>query len=90
MSKYDEIIAKVFFDNYRNGAKRVPFDREELAEASLALEFARIKNLGDIPYSYRFRKDLPKSIRDTLNGNKEWIIVGTGIATYEFRIASPA
>lgn len=90
MSKYDQIIAKVFFDNYKSSAKRVPFGREELADASSSLGFARIKNLGDIPYSYRFRKNLPKSIIDTLTDNKEWIIVGTGIATYEFRIASPS
>jgi hypothetical protein len=90
MSKYDQIIDKVFFDNYQNGSGRVAFGRDELADASEALNFSRVKNLGDIPYSYRFRKELPKSIRDTIKAPKEWIIVGTGIATYEFRIASPA
>jgi hypothetical protein len=33
---------------------------------------------------------LPESISSTALGGKEWIIVGTGIAAYEFRIASPA
>jgi hypothetical protein len=90
MSKYDKIIEKVFFDNFKEGKKRVSFTREELATASDALGFPRIKNLGDIPYSYRFRKDLPESISTTASGGKDWIIVGTGIASYEFRIASPA
>jgi hypothetical protein len=90
MSKYDEIIAKVFFDNYKKKSKRVPFTREELAEACDSLGFPRIKNLGDIPYSFRFRKNLPKDICDTLLNDKEWIIVGTGVASYEFRIAAPS
>ena len=90
MSKYDQIITKVFFDSYKKKAKRIPFTREELVEAGVALGFPRIKNLGDIPYSYRFRKSLPKGICETLSNDKEWIIVGTGIASYEFRIASPS
>lgn len=90
MNKYDQIIDKVFFDNFKKGSKRVSFTRDELADASEVLGFNRIKNLGDIPYSYRFRKDLPDTIRKTISAPKEWIIVGTGIATYEFRIASPA
>jgi hypothetical protein len=90
MNKYDRIIQKVFFDNYKKGLKRVPFSREELAAASDALGIPRIKNLGDIPYSYRFRKELPETITEAAPGNKEWIIIGTGIASYEFRLASPA
>ncbi len=90
MNKYDRIIDKVFFDNFTKGTKKVSFTRDELASASDALGFPRIKNLGDIPYSYRFRKNLPDSIRNTLEGEKEWIIIGTGIATYDFRVASPA
>lgn len=90
MSKYDRIIEKAFFDNYKEGMKRVPFTREELVDASDVLGFSRIKNIGDIPYSYRFRKELPASIKNTTKAPKEWIITGTGIATYEFRIASPS
>jgi len=90
MSKYDQIIEKVFFDNYNAGSKRVAFHRDELADASEVLGFSRIKNLGDIPYSYRFRKELPDKIRETIKSPKEWIITGIGIAKYEFRVASPA
>ena len=47
MSKYDEIIEKVFFDNFKKGSKRVAFSRDELASASDSLGFPRIKNLGE-------------------------------------------
>jgi hypothetical protein len=90
MSKYDKLIEKVFFDNFEPGAKRIAFTREELAAASNALGLPTAKNLGDIPYSYRFRKELPAKVKEACPDGKEWIIVGTGVANYEFRIASPA
>ncbi|QTA80489.1 Uncharacterized protein dnl_27940 [Desulfonema limicola] len=88
-SKYDKIIEKVFFDNYSKTSK-ISFDREELALASKKLNIPRIKNLGDIVYSYRFRKDLPHTINETARTGCEWIIVGTGIGSYEFRLSQIA
>lgn len=89
MNKYDDVIERVFSKNYTDGDIKVSFDRNELAQACDDLEISRIKNLGDIPYSYRFRRELPDSIKATCKTDYEWIIVGTGIGTYEFRLASP-
>lgn len=89
MSKYDKVIERVFLKNHDDNAVRVSFDRDELAQACDDLKISRIKNLGDIPYSYRFRKELPNSIKDKCQNNSEWIIIGTGIGSYEFRLASP-
>ncbi len=85
-SKYDKIIETVFFKNY-SGNLRVSFDREELAQACKHLNIPRIKNLGDIVYSYRFRRNLPKKINGTASSGCEWIIAGTGIGRYEFRLS---
>ena len=90
MAKYDEIIALVFERNFRQGAVRVRFDRNELADACAKLGIDRIKNLGDIPYSYRFRRELPHSIKKSAPEDTEWIIVSTGIGAYEFRLAESA
>lgn len=90
MSKYDEIISRVFDDNHTPGSRVIPITREELAEACDDLNIPRIKNLGDIPYSYRFRKELPPSIKNQSPDDCEWIIVGSGVGRYEFRLASPA
>lgn len=90
MSKYDKIIEYVFLKNYTQGSKKVPFDREELADACVALNIRRIKNLGDIPYTYRFRRDLPINIQVKAPVNTNWIIIGTEKGTYEFRQATPA
>ncbi len=89
MSKYERIIEWIFTRNYRSGDVIVRFNRDELALASSALEFARMKNLGDIPYSFRFRRELPAAIQATAPAKAEWIIVGTGIGEYAFRLASP-
>ncbi|MBE4590652.1 endonuclease [Vibrio navarrensis] len=89
MTKYDKIIERVFFNNYHDFDRIVPFDRNELAQACDDLGIARIKNLGDIPYTYRFRKELPDSVNAKLPDGADWIIVGKGTGRYEFRIASP-
>lgn len=89
MGKYEQIIEWVFNKNYQPGRIRVDFKREELAKASEALGFERIKNLGDIPYSFRFRSELPDNIQHTASGEAEWIIIGAGIGEYQFRLAAP-
>lgn len=89
MSKYQQIIEWIFQRNYRPGIVSISFDREELVQASEALGFPRIKNLGDIPYSFRFRRSLPVSIEHTAPEGAEWIIIGAGIAQYQFRLAAP-
>ncbi|MCL4870238.1 MAG: endonuclease [Anaerolineae bacterium] len=89
MGKYEQIIEWIFHRNYQSGDVIVKFNRDELAAASLSLSFARIKNLGDIPYSFRFRRELPLAVQNTAPTGAEWIIVGVGIGEYAFRLASP-
>ena len=89
MGKYEQIIEWVFKQNYQPGMVRVPFNREELVQASAHLGFERIKNLGDIPYAFRFRRELPASIQRTAPTDAEWIIVGAGVGAYQFRLAVP-
>ena len=89
MGKYEQIIEWIFNQHYQQGKIRLAFDRDELVKASAILGFDRIKNLGDIPYSFRFRRELPKTIQSTAPDGAEWIIVGAGVGKYEFRLAIP-
>lgn len=89
MGKYEQIIEWVFQKNYTPDATNVEFTREELVDAHDALGFARTKNIGDIPYSFRFRRELPESIARIAPEDAEWIIVGAGIAEYQFKLAMP-
>ncbi len=89
MGKYEQVIEWVFNRNYQPGKVRIAFNREDLITASEALGFERIKNLGDIPYSFRFRRELPVSVRRVAPEGTEWIIVGAGVGEYQFRLAAP-
>jgi len=70
MSKYEQIIEWVFKKNFTIGNVRVPFTRDQLVQAHDVLNFERTKNIGDIPYSFRFRRDRlasPGKITPTLH-----------------------
>ena len=82
------MIEKVFFDHYEEGLTEFECQREELEDAVTALGIARVKNLGDIPYSFRYRNDLPNSILETQPDGHEWIIEGAGISRYRFKLVT--
>ena len=84
---YDSIIARIFYDHYRVGVTEFEFDRKELVAASKSLGLDNPKNLGDVIYSFRYRKHLPEPIRATATGELEWIIEPAGQAKYRFRLS---
>lgn len=86
LNRYQALIEKVFFDNYNDGDKAFEFDREELEEGAADLGFKRVKNIGDVPYSFRYRNELPESILETQPTGLEWIIEGAGKGIYRFKL----
>jgi hypothetical protein len=82
---YEAIIEKIFADHYTNGAEEFGFERQEIEDAAAFLKIDVPKNLGDVIYTYRYRKKLPRSILDTLPSGKHWLILGDGDARYRFR-----
>ncbi len=61
------------------------FDRVEIEEAARKLKLPRPKNLGDVIYTYRHRRDLPQRIRKTApSKTPHWIIPGAGSGKYRF------
>lgn len=89
MGKYEDVMNWVFRQRFRSGARVVTFEREDLARACESLGVSLVKNLGDIPYSFRFRRDLPPEIRSTAPNGADWIIESTGTSSYRFRLAQP-
>jgi len=83
-NRYDQLIEEVFFQNYKQGANEIDFDRDELEPIAKKLKFKLPKNLGDIVYSYRYRNKLPESITDLLDVGEEWIIRPIGKGKYRF------
>ena len=84
MGKYDSIIRSIFSEHYIDGATSMTFEREELSAKAQALNIETPKNLGDIVYSYKFRKNFPKEIANTAPEGFYWRIRNVGRAHYEF------
>lgn len=87
-NRYDVIIEQVFNNHYKPKLDSFEFTREEFEKTAAVLKVALPKNIGDVLYSFRYRKDLPKAISKTASQGREWIIEGAGRAKYRFRLAS--
>lgn len=83
-NRYSQIIEKIFLAHYAKGNQEITFNREEIAAAAQSLGMDRSKNLGDVVYSFRFRTQLPDSIRATSPSGKEWVIKKCGQSQYRF------
>lgn len=90
MAKYDEIINAIFFERYTEGVTSIRFEREELADKARELGIGTPRNLGDIVYSYKYRKRLPEQIIQTAPEGYYWRIKNIGIAQHEFILTKGA
>ncbi len=86
-NRYDSIIVEIFKRHHKKGKKEFSFDRTELEKVAKALKVDLPKNLGDLLYSYRFRKDLPEEISETATAGETWTIELAGHATYKFKLS---
>lgn len=89
-SRYDQIMEHIFLKKFEAGVYEVPFEREDFVEAGKAIGMERIKNLGDIVYSYRYRTELPDTIKSKAKKDYEWVIRSTGKSKYNFSLAKHA
>ncbi len=86
VARYAQIIQKVFERHWAPGLSEFSFARDELSDACAGLGIKVPKNLGDIVYTFRYRRALPKPILETQPSNKAWLILGDGDARYRFRL----
>ena len=87
-NRYLQIISKIFERYYTENANEVHFKREDLEQTAIDLGIKLPKNLGDVIYSFRYRVDLPESIRSCAPEGLEWIIRPVGQARYKFALVS--
>lgn len=83
-SIYSQIIETIFFSRYKMGAREVDFEREDIVKVSKKLGIASPKNLGDVVYSFRYRKALPEKVQEQAGESEMWIIRPAGRAKYRF------
>ncbi len=82
--KYVPIIEKIFASKFKRGLREIEFARDEITRAAQELKIELPKNLGDVIYSFRYRADLPESIRSKAAKGEGWIIRPAGAAKYRF------
>jgi hypothetical protein len=83
---YDSIILRIFRKHFRKGTTQFEFDREELTAVAAEKGLRNPKNLGDLIYSFRYRKSLPEDIKSSATDDLEWVIEPAGRAKYRFRL----
>ena len=93
LARYDQIIEHIFDSRYRGRGEAIAFTRDDIEGACEQIGVRRPKNLGDVVYTFRYRKSLPESITKTQPVGKEWVIRPAGDAKYrlellkEFRVS---
>lgn len=83
---YASIIEKIFLSKFKPGMQQLDFHREDIIRFADEMDIQLPKNLGDLIYSFRYRKELPKSIQSTSEKGKIWIIRPAGRAKYRFAL----
>ncbi len=77
-------MERIFLSHYGTGAREIEFEREEMVRVADDLGIVLPKNLGDIVYSFRYRRTLPNSVLTTAPEGEEWIIRPAGRGRYRF------
>lgn len=81
-NRYTRILEDIFRRKYKLGALEVVFTRDEIVETAKALGITLPKNLGDLPYTFRYRSDIPESIRKAAPAGMSWVIWPAGRGKY--------
>jgi len=85
-ARYAQIVEAIFRRYWKKGKTEFVFERGEIEEVCKELKIERPKNLGDVIYTFRYRRALPKSILETQPKDRGWLILGDGDARYRFRL----
>ena len=89
-NRYVAIVEHIFHSAYQAGQRDVAFEREDLVKSAAKLGVERPRNLGDLIYTFRYRRELPDSILNTAPDGETWIIRSAGTSRYRFVLVTDA
>jgi hypothetical protein len=90
LNRYSQIVERIFFEKHKEGITELTFSREDIVRIAKKAGVKLPKNLGDVIYSFRYRAQLPESIRAKAPKGCEWIIRPAGRSKYVFVATSAA
>jgi len=82
--RYSAIINRVFQNKYVAGLREIEFERNDIAKAAEECGVESPKNLGDVIYSFRYRRSLPEGVRQRAGAGEVWVIRPAGRGKYRF------
>jgi hypothetical protein len=85
-NRYKALIESIFFDHWKKGMSEFEFARAEIKQKADELSIKLPDNIGDVPYTFRYRASLPDTIVATQSKGREWIIEGAGRSRYRFKL----
>lgn len=97
---YEQILVAIFLERYapiesvfQAGSSpksdllpELVFDRDDMIATVARLGLGQPRNVGDLIYSYRYRRPLPPEILDTQPAGYAWQILGAGRGRYKFQL----
>ena len=86
-NRYEQLIEAIFLYHHKRGVAEFTFKRTDIEDFAEQLGIKLPKNLGDVIYSFRYRVELPDSIRSTAPKGKNWIILPAGKGIYKFALS---
>jgi hypothetical protein len=90
LNRYSQIVERIFLEKYKEEITGLTFSREDIVRIARKIGVKLPKNLGDVIYSFRYRAQLPESIRAKAPKGCEWIIRPAGRSQYVFVATSAA
>ena len=85
-NRYRILIERIFFDYWNKGTNSFEFERNAIKSVAETLNIVLPDNIGDVPYTFRYRADLPETIIETQPEGLKWIIEGAGRGRYRFKL----
>ena len=83
---YSPILSAIFNSHYKPGLTSFQFKRQDIEKHAHKLGIALPKNVGDLIYTFKYRRALPADITATAPAGFEWVIEAAGKSIYRFRI----
>lgn len=81
---YARILIEIFSSRYKAKDRIVEFEREDIRRTATMLGLKAPDNLGDVLYSFRYRRNLPEEIQKHAPKNHEWVLTTPTKSNYAF------
>ncbi len=80
--RYQQVLEFIFEQHFKEVGSPIFFSRDEIDQACVALGIARLKNFGDLIYTFRYRANFPDKMTQVLPPGHHWILFPDGKAKY--------